>query len=170
MHLGLIAILFPNAQIIHIRRDIRDIAISNYFTNFKNKHGLLGYAFDLADTGHMLNDCQSLMEHWRSVLPVPCFDLQYEDLVEKPEPTVRELLKFLKLEWNDQVLAFHKTERAVKTASVWQVRQPLYKTSQARWKRYAGYLEPLTKVLAEDAAPYGKWTLTSKATSHSVSF
>lgn len=147
MHLGLIALIFPNARIIHIRRDVRDIVISNYFTNFKNKHGLLGYAFDLADTGRMLNDYQMLMDYWRAFPQISLFELQYEDLVEDPEPSVRDLLKFLDLQWTDQVLAFHQTERAVKTASVWQVRQPLYKTSKARWKRYAEYLEPLIQVL-----------------------
>ncbi len=95
----------------------------------------------------MLNDYQMLMDYWRGVPSISLFELQYEDLVEDPEPRVRDLLKFLDLQWTDQVLAFHKTERAVKTASVWQVRQPLYKTSRARWERYADHLEPLMRVL-----------------------
>ncbi|NQU57368.1 MAG: sulfotransferase [Rhodospirillales bacterium] len=146
-HLGLIALMFPNAKIIHLVRDRRDVAISNYFTNFKMKRGGMGFAFDLANIGHMINDHDRIMAHWREVLPVPIYDLAYEDLVDDQEETTRKLLDFVGLEWDARVMDFHKTERAVKTASVWQVRQPIYKTSKERWRRYEKHLGPLLDVL-----------------------
>ncbi len=149
LHLGLIAILFPNARIIHVMRDPRDVAISNYFTNFKHKRGGMSYAFDLAEIGHMINDHDRIMAHWREVLPVPILDLKYEDLVDDQAAATRRLLEFVGLEWDDSVIDFHKTERAVRTASVWQVRQPMYKTSTERWRRYEDSLGPLNEVLAQ---------------------
>lgn len=146
-HLGLISLIFPNARIIHLRRDPRDVAISNYFTNFKMKRGVMGFAFDLANIGHAINDHDRIMDHWRSVLPVPIYDLRYEDLIEDQEGATRKLLEFAGLDWDERVMEFHKTERAVKTASVWQVRQPIYKTSKERWRRYEKHLGPLLEVL-----------------------
>ena len=145
--LGLIALMFPNARIIHLVRDRRDVAISNYFTNFKMKRGGMGFAFDLANIGHMINDHDRIMSHWRKVLPIPILDLAYEDLIDDQEATTRKLLDFVGLEWDARVMDFHKTERAVKTASVWQVRQPIYKTSKERWRRYEKHLGPLLEVL-----------------------
>jgi tetratricopeptide (TPR) repeat protein len=149
LHLGLISIIFPKAKIIHVRRDYRDIAISNYFTNFKHKHGGMGYAFSLEDIGRMINDYRKIMDHWRKVLPVPMFEFNYEDLVEDQEGMARKLLDSIGLDWHKKVMDFHKTERTVKTASVWQVRQPIYKTSRARWRFYENHLDPLLDVLAD---------------------
>lgn len=146
MNVGLIALIFPNARIIHVNRDLRDIAISNYFTNFK-RHGGLGYSFSLENIGHMLNDYQEIMAHWRKVLPMPIFELQYEELVENPEEMSKKLFEFIGLDWDERVMEFYKTERAVKTASVWQVRQPIYKTSKERWRQYEKHLGPLLEVL-----------------------
>lgn len=151
-HLGLISLVFPNARIIHLQRDPRDVAISNYFTNFKMARGGMGFAFDLADIGHAINDHDRIMEHWRSVLPIPIYDLNYEDLVEDQEATARKLLDFVGLEWDPRVLEFYKTERSVKTASVWQVRQPIYKTSKERWRSYEKHLGPLTDALNQSNA------------------
>ena len=149
LHLGLISIIFPKAKIIHVRRDYRDIAISNYFTNFKHKHGDMGYAFSLSDIGRMINDYRRIMDHWRRVLRVPIFEFHYEDLVEDQQGMARKLLAFAGLAWNEQVMDFHKTDRPIKTASVWQVRQPMYKTSRARWRSYEKHLGPLLDVLAD---------------------
>jgi tetratricopeptide (TPR) repeat protein len=151
LHLGLIALIFPRARIIHVARDPRDVAISNYFTNFKHKRGL-SYAFDLAEIGHMINDHDRIMAHWRAVLPVPIYDLRYEDLISDQEATSRALLRFVGLDWDADVLKFHETERTVKTASVWQVRQPIYTTSREKWRRYADFLAPLDEVLAQKPA------------------
>jgi hypothetical protein len=147
--LGLISIIFPKVHIIHVQRDFRDVAVSNFFTNFKHKHGGMGYAFDLRDLGRMINDYRRIMDHWRQVLPVPIHELKYEDLVENPEENIRSLLGFTGLEWDDRVMEFYRTERAVKTASVWQVRQPMYTSSRSRWRRYEKHLGPLMEVLDE---------------------
>lgn len=156
LHLGLINLIFPRARIIHVRRDPRDVAISNYFTNFKHKHGGMAYAFDLADIGRMLNDYRLIMDHWREVLPpgVLC-EVDYEELVENPEATGQRLCDFVGLAWDEKLLAFHHTERSVKTASVWQVRQPLYGTSRERWRHYEDHLGPLLAVLAEYPPRFG---------------
>ena len=83
------------------------------------------------------------------MLPVPILEFSYEDLVEDQEGRARELFDFIGLEWHQEALDFHKTERPVKTASVWQVRQPLYKTSKERWRRYESFLGPLMEVLEQ---------------------
>jgi hypothetical protein len=95
------------------------------------------------------------MRHWHEVLPMPIFELDYEALVSDPEPTVRDLLTFLGLDWDDRVLGFFNTEREVRTASVYQVRQPIYHTSVSRWRRYETHLDPLLTALdPEVVAPY----------------
>ena len=153
LHLGLIALAFPKASIIHVRRDPRDVAVSNYFTNFRWKHGGLGYAFDLTHIGRALNDHHFLMDHWRKVLPVPLFEFDYEELVERPQETVRAMLDFAGLPWDERVMEFHEARRPVKTASVWQVRKPLYATSKQRWRPYEEHLGPLLTVLEQYTHP-----------------
>ncbi|MBU0483263.1 MAG: sulfotransferase [Proteobacteria bacterium] len=156
LHLGLINLIFPRAKIIHVQRDFRDVAISNYFTNFKHKHGGMSYAFDLQNIGQMINDYRLIMDHWRRILPPGViYEFRYEDLVEEPEKKGRELLTFIGLDWDDKLLEFHRTERAVKTASVWQVRQPLYQSSKERWRNYETFLTPLMEVLAEYPPQFG---------------
>jgi tetratricopeptide (TPR) repeat protein len=150
MHLGLISILFPYAKIIHVKRDLRDIAISNYFTNFKMKRGGMSYAFNLEHIGHMLIDYQRIMAHWRKVLPVTIYEYQYEALVAEPEKYEKELIGFLGLDWTPEIRDFYQTERAIRTASVWQVRQPIYNSSRERWRHYEAYLHPLMKIIHQE--------------------
>lgn len=147
VNVGLIALIFPRAKIIHIKRDPRDNALSNFQQNFKARHGGLGYSFDLEKTAHQINDYYRLMEHWRQVLPMPMFELTYEELVADQEGMTRALLDFVGLEWNDDVRDFHKTERAVRTASVAQVRQKIYQTSKQKWRQYEKHLTPLLETL-----------------------
>ncbi|WP_170161520.1 tetratricopeptide repeat-containing sulfotransferase family protein [Desulfosoma caldarium] len=142
MHLGLIAIIFPKAKIIHVRRDPRDTALSNYQQNFKARHGGLGYAFDLEKLAMQLNDYHRMMKHWRAVLPIPMFEFRYEDLVEDLATWSRKLIEFVGLEWDESMMEFYKTQRAVRTASVSQVRQPIYKTSKQKWRKYEAYMKP----------------------------
>ncbi len=151
--IGLIHLLFPHAAIIHCVRDERDVAVSNYFTNFQARFHGMGYAYDLNDLGRHLLDHRHLMDHWRRVLPGRIHDLSYENLVERPEEEIRRLLDHVGLPWEPGVLAPSRLRRPVKTASLWQVRQPIYTTSKARWRRYAAHLEPLTKMLDERSAP-----------------
>jgi len=147
MNLGLAALLFPNVPIIHCRRDAMDNCLSIFFQNFSEGHP---YAYDLANLGHHYRQYERLMAHWHAVLPGRILDLQYEDLITDPESWSRKLIEFVGLEWDDACLAPHKLERTVKTASHWQVRQPIYKTSVARWKHYEQYLGPLKAALGLD--------------------
>jgi tetratricopeptide (TPR) repeat protein len=147
MHLGLISLILPRAKIIHIRRDPRDTALSNYQQNFKAKHGGMGYSFNLQKMARQFNDYHRMMEHWRQVLPVPMFELTYEELVADQEGMTRALLDFVGVEWSDEVRDFHKTERAVRTASVAQVRQKIYQTSKQKWRHYEQHLTPLLEDL-----------------------
>ena len=142
LRLGLIRTVLPNAKIIHIQRDPRDTALSNYQQNFKAKHGGMGYSFDLVKIARQINDYHRLMEHWRAI-GIPMFELTYEELVADQEGMTRELLKYVGVEWDEGVRDFHKTERAVKTASVAQVRQPIYQSSKQKWRRYEEELAPL---------------------------
>ncbi len=155
VNLGLIASVLPAAKIIHIQRDPRDTAISNFQQNFKAKRGGLGYAFDLEHTACQLNDYHRLMAHWREVLPVPMFEVTYEELVEDQETVTREMLDFIGIDWDDNVTNFHQTERAVRTASVSQVRQPIYKTSRRKWKNYEAFIAPLLDNLNDEVV--AKW-------------
>ncbi|MFW6415702.1 MAG: sulfotransferase family protein, partial [Thermodesulfobacteriota bacterium] len=147
LHLGFIALMFPNAKIIHMNRDPRDTALSNFQQNFRAKHGMLGYSVNLEWTAQHINDYHRLMQHWRQVLPIPIFDLSYEALVQDQENTTARLLEFIGVPWEDSVIDFHKTERAVRTASVTQVRQKIYATSQKKWKKYEDHLAPLLENL-----------------------
>jgi len=143
VNLGLIATILPAAKIVHVQRDPRDSAISNYQQNFKAKHGEMGYAFKLEDIASEINNYCRVMAHWREVLPLPVFEFAYEELVDDEEGTVRRLLDFIGLEWDDGVKDFHKHGRAVRTASVSQVRRPIYRSSRRKWRRYAAHLGPL---------------------------
>ena len=142
-NIGFIKFLFPKAKIISVRRDPRDIAISNYFTDYHAKHGGMGFAYDLTDIGEQLADHNLLMHHWNHTFPGQILEIKYEDVVDDLEGSARRLLDYIGVEWQDEVLAFNTLDRPVKTASVWQVRQPIYKTSKARWKHYTKYLAPL---------------------------
>lgn len=143
LNIGLIKLFFPNAKIISVRRDPRDIAISNYFTNYAAKHSGLGFAYDLSWIGEQLADHNLLMHHWGQVFPGEILEVQYEDLIQDTEGMARKMLSYIGVDWDPQVLRFNKLDRPVKTASVWQVRQPIYKTSAAKWKRYEKHLNPL---------------------------
>ncbi len=142
-NIGLIKFLFPQAKIISVRRDPRDIAISNFFTDYQAKHGGMGFAYDLTWVGEQLADHNLLMHHWQQVFPGEILEISYEDVVEDTEGAARKMLDYIGVEWEPQVLAFNELERPVKTASVWQVRQPIYKTSKAKWRRYQDHLAPL---------------------------
>lgn len=144
-HIGLIKFLFPEAKIISVRRDPRDIAISNYFTDFAAKHGGMGFAYDLEWIDQQLADHNLLMHHWNQVFPGEILEMQYEDVVEDIEGMARKMLDYIGVDWEPKVVAFNELDRPVKTASVWQVRQPIYKTSKAKWARYQDHLAPLIR-------------------------
>ncbi len=142
-NIGLIKFLFPKAKIISVRRDPRDIAMSNYFTDYQAKHGGMGFAYDLTWIGEQLADHNLLMHHWNQLFPGEILEISYEDVVEDPEGMARKMLDYLALPWEPQVMNTAELDRPVKTASVWQVRQPIYKTSKAKWMNYQRWLTPL---------------------------
>ncbi len=142
-NIGLIKLLFPNARIISVRRDPRDIAISNYFTDYAAKHGGMGFAYDLQWIGEQLADHNLMMHHWNQLFPGDILEVRYEDVVSEPEREARRMLDYVGVQWEPQVLDTSELDRPVKTASVWQVRQPIYQTARERWRRYADFLAPL---------------------------
>ena len=145
---GLIRVLLPQAKIIHVRRNPIDTCISG-FSKMYNRGQF--YSYDLTELGHYYRQYARLMEHWRSVMPSETFyELQYEELVADNEDQARKLLEFCGLDWSDDCLSFHKTERSIRTASVTQVRQPIYKTSVERWRRYEAHLQPLLEALGSE--------------------
>ena len=146
LHLGLIATVLPNASIVHCRREPLDVCLSIYFQRFAQGHL---YAYDFRDIAAYYADYERLMRHWEEVLPVKVLSLSYERLLDDPEGESRRLLAYCGLEWEDACLAFHESTRPVRTASSWQVRQPLYKTSRTRWRKFEAHLDALKEALDE---------------------
>ncbi len=140
LYIGLIKSLFPAAKVIHTTRDPLDNCLSVFFLHLDHS---MSYALDLTDTAHYLREHDRLMAHWKSLYGADILDFDYDAFVAAPRPAVERLLKFCELEWNDACLSFHETKSTVKTASVWQVREPLYARSSGRWRNYARHLEPL---------------------------
>ena len=143
---GLLHVLFPNAAIIHCRRNPLDTCVSCYTTLFQSAHG---FADDLQDLGKYYRLYLEMMAHWRHLLPETRFyELQYEELVTEPEPQIRRLLEFLHLPWHPECMNFGSTG-PIHTASVAQVRQPLYQTSIGRWQPYKDRLGSLLEALGD---------------------
>lgn len=140
LHLGLIRIMFPEAKIIHSRRHPLDTCLSCYFQNFSNGHV---FTRQLDTLANYFLEYRRMMDHWNNIMPGEIFDLEYESLVQQPEQTVRNLLSFCDLPWEDVCLDFNDNDRRVSTASSWQVRQPLYSRSIGRWRHYEQQLQPL---------------------------
>ena len=142
---GLIHLALPNARIIHMRRDPVDTCLSCFSLLFV---GDLPYCYDLGELGRYYRAYETLMEHWRRVLPVGVMlEVEYEEVVADTERQARQIVAHCGLEWDDACLAFHKTQRPIRTASATQVRQPIYRTSVGRWKPYQHLLQPLIKEL-----------------------
>jgi len=146
-HLGPIAALFSGARVIVCRRDPRDIALSCYFQSFAEP---MPYANDLAACAARIQEVDRMLAHWQSVLPLRMLEVRYESLVADLEGESRRLIGFLGLEWDPRCLDFHRTQRVVQSASLWQVRQPIYERSVGRWRHYARHLGPLLEVFGRD--------------------
>jgi hypothetical protein len=138
--LGLVALSLPGAKIIHCRRNPLDTCVSCWTKNFNDAHS---YNRSLNDLGRYYAGYYELMEHWRSVLPTPILDVDYEDYIKDLEGTARRLVEFVGLEWDPNCLEYYKLDRAVRTASQWQVRQPIYDSSIGRWRNYMPHIQPL---------------------------
>lgn len=136
LRIGLIDLMFPHASIIHVQRDPRDVAASNYFARFGLRGDLMAYHSGIDSIEHHLRHYRRLMQHWRRLLPGRMVEIHYETLVTDPGATAARLLEAIGLEWDDAVLASHRLHRPVDTASTGQVTEPVYRSSVGRWQRY----------------------------------
>jgi tetratricopeptide (TPR) repeat protein len=144
---GLIHVTFPRATIIHCRRAAVDTALSIHQTHF---HPSLAFPTGGAELVAYFRSYQRLIDHWRNVLPADRFvEVDYENLTRAPEPVIRRIVAACGLAWHDSCLRPEDNPRAVKTPSKWQTRQPIYRTSVARWRRYEPWLGDL-RTLLED--------------------
>ncbi len=142
---GLLHVLFPNARFINTVRNPIDACISCYSKLFRDD---MPHSYDFGELGRYYLRYQALMDHWRRVLPAgTMLSVQYEDVVADVEAQARRLIDFVGLPWDSACLAFHQSARPVKTASVVQVRQPVYQTSVERWRRYGTAIQPLIDAL-----------------------
>ena len=140
LHIGFIKTLFPGAKIVHTRRNSLDNLLSLYFLHLDPG---MAHALDLEDAAHWYQQYERLMAHWKALYPNDIFDVNYDELVREPKAVIEPLLDFLDLEWDDALLDFHRGNAPVKTASVWQVRQPLHPRSSGRWKNYRVQLDSI---------------------------
>jgi hypothetical protein len=139
--MGLIHCVFPRARFIYLRRDPIDSCLSCYFHQLP---ATLTFCRDLEDLAHYYRQHQRLVAHWRDTLPRGALlDVPYEELTADQELWTRKIVDFLGLEWDPGCLDFHRTNRAVVTASYWQVRQKLYRSSVGRWRNYKKFIGPL---------------------------
>jgi len=141
---GFIKLILPNAKVIHTRRNPMDTCLSVFKNYFAGVHE---YSYDIVELGNYYNYYSSLMQHWNTVIPDFVYDIQYEDLIADQAGQTRSLLEFCNLKWDDRCLDFHNTKRPVKTASVEQVRRPIYRDSIQSWKRYKDQLQPLKNII-----------------------
>ncbi len=145
LYAGLIPLVLPGARIIHARRNAVDTCLSCYTKLFG---GDQPFAYNQAELGAFYRDYEGLMAHWRTVLPADRFiEVDYETVVDDLEGEARRIIAFLGLPWNDACLNFHQNQRSVRTASVNQVRQPIYRSSKGRWHAHAEQLKPLLAAL-----------------------
>lgn len=138
-HLGLIRMLFPQARIVHCRRDPLDICMSCYTRYFAKGQP---FSWHLTELGEYYREYDRLSRYWNDVVPGPMLELAYEDVTSNQEDTTRRLIDFLGLPWDNACLDFHQSSRRVRTNPV-QVRQPIYRSSVARWKRFEPWIAEL---------------------------
>jgi tetratricopeptide (TPR) repeat protein len=147
LYLGLLAVLFPRARFIHCRRDLRDVAVSCWMTHFRH----IRWANDPEHLAARFHEYERLVAHWRQVLPLPVLEVDYEETVRNLEGMARRLVAWCGLDWEPACLAPHQGKSPVRTASVTQVRQPVYTHSVGRWKKYEQALGTLFSRLPQQA-------------------
>jgi len=145
LHLGMIAALFPQARVIHLRRDRIDNGLACFITSLLP--ALIPWATDLRHIGFVWRQYERLMAHWRATLDLNILELRYEDLVDYSEAQIRRIIGFCGLEWDDRGLRFWEAERVVLTPSYDQVRQPIFRSARGRWRTYEPFLGPLQEAL-----------------------
>jgi tetratricopeptide (TPR) repeat protein len=148
LHIGLIKTLFPAAKIVHTRRQALDNCLSIFFLHLDPS---MAYALDLQDIAHWYGQYERLMRHWKKLYGNDIEDVDYDGLVAGPQPAIAGLLEYCGLPWDEACMAFHRNQSVVKTASVWQVRQPLYQRSSGRWRHYEKHLVALREALGPAA-------------------
>lgn len=158
MQLGLIALLFPHARVIHCRREPLDVCLSIYLHRFAYGQP---FAYDWRDIAVYYRGYERLMAHWRDVLPLEIHEIRYENLIADQEAVSRRLIDRCGLPWDPRCLQFHRHRRDVRTASNWQVRQPIYRDAVQRWKHYEPYLDELKVALATEFSAAGWYTAAS---------
>jgi tetratricopeptide (TPR) repeat protein len=146
--LGLLVALFPKARFIHCHRDLRDVAVSCWMTHFRQ----IRWANDPEHIASRFHEYERLLAHWRRTLPVPMLEVAYEETVADLDGVARRLVAWCGLQWEPACLEFHRVRRPVRTASVTQVRQPIYARSVGRWRHYD---QTLTTLLAQLDDGYG---------------
>ncbi|MEE9434023.1 MAG: sulfotransferase [Sphingorhabdus sp.] len=140
LHIGLIKRIFPSAKIIHTTRNPLDNCLSAFFAHLDPR---MTYAQNLDCAADWYRQYQRLMQHWKRLYPDDIFDLSYDSVVHDPGPQIAEILDFLGLDWEDACLEPHSVTGVVRTASSWQVREPLYQRSSGRHRNYSGHIESL---------------------------
>jgi tetratricopeptide (TPR) repeat protein len=145
LYIGLIKALFPGAKIIHTVRAALDNCLSIYFLNLDQS---MSYALDLLDIGHYYRQYRRLMTHWKSLFPNDIIDVSYDALVRNPKSEIEQALTFLGLGWDERCAGVPVAGRAIKTASVWQAREPIHVRSSGRASHYSKYLQELQKYIA----------------------
>ncbi|HVX13304.1 MAG TPA: sulfotransferase [Pirellulales bacterium] len=145
LHVGLIAVLLPGARIIDCQRDPRDTCLSCFMTMFRAGHD---FKFRLDHAAHFWRQYRRLMRHWNDAVDLPILEVSYESLIADPENQTRRMLDFLRLPWDERCLRFYESKRAVRTASLQQVRRPLYQSSLGRWRHYARHLRELDQCMS----------------------
>jgi hypothetical protein len=144
LRLGLVARLFPGARVIHLRRHPLDVGLSNFFQRFSSGEG---FSYRLDWIGYRIRQIADTMALWKRAVDLPMLDVWYEKLVADPEAESRRIVAFAGLDWAPECLEPQRTQRAVLTASQWQVRQPIYRGSAGRWTRYEQWLGPMIEAL-----------------------
>ena len=145
-YIGFILSAFPEAKIIHMKRDARATCWSIYKHYFSSAGN--GWAYNLDDLAGFYGIYSNIMDFWHQTFPDKIYDLCYEDLTTNQEEETRKLLEYCELDWDENCLNFHTSKRAVKTASALQVRQKMYQGSSEAWKKHEEYLQPLIKALS----------------------
>lgn len=146
--IGFIHALFPHAKIIHVERNPIDTCLSCYTKLFRTGQF---FSYDLVELGHFYAHYRRIMDHWRHILPSGAWlDVRYENVVSNIEHEARRLIAYCDLEWDPICLNFHTMKRQVRTASLTQVRKPIYTSSVERWRRLEHQLAPLINVLNKE--------------------
>lgn len=147
---GLAKLIFPGAKILHTVRDPVDTCLSTFFLHLDHA---MAYANDLGHIAHYYGQYRRLMAHWKTLYPGDIHDFDYDAFVRAPQGTLDAALRFIGLSWDDRCLTFHERASLVRTASVWQVREPLYLRSSGRAQHYENRIAPLREALKQFYPP-----------------